>query len=145
MSENILNQLVVKLLQRPEKKNSLIFNSEASKRTYRIIKSRIKNNSIDENSFLVVSTFLQNTDTSIFSDEELQTLLMFDYSSITASKVLPDKLKVPYTKPIFDLGNKIVNMDYLTITNISSEFLKIHSINKSLSLEFLVSYITNQL
>lgn len=140
---NLIQSAITKLLQRPNKKEQLIFGSEDAIKTYNKIKKIATKPALSDHSFLVLSSFLQRTDLSIFTKEELEVLLSFDYSYITGDKILPNKLG--NSIPMYDVGGTIINLDSNSVASIYRDFLKIHSINKSLSLEYLVSYIINQL
>jgi len=146
MSTSVLmNSVIEKLTQRPEKTTQLIFNSDNALKKQKELKTRVTSLYIDESSFITLAAFFQNIDISIFTDEELRFLLSFNYSTITAIKILPNEaltnLKVPY----YDLNNTIINMPFNLLNNLGKDFKKLHSINKSLSLEYLISYLISQI
>lgn len=141
---SLLNSAVQKLINRPDKKQALVFNSDASEKQRAAIKKRIPDLYLEELSFIVLGAFLQNVDIGQFTNDELKVLLTFDYSSIESISLSP-KEKPPILKtPYYDLDNKIINLSFENLNKINKDFLRLHSINKSLSIEYLISYIVSQ-
>lgn len=141
---SLLNSAIQKLINRPDKRQALVFNSDASEKQRFEIKKRVTDLYIEELAFIVLGAFLQNVDISQFTNDELKVLLTFDYSSIESISLSP-KEKPPVLKtPYYDLDNKIINLSFGDLNDINKDFLKLHSINKSLSIEYFISYIVSQ-
>ena len=141
---SLLNSAILKLTQRSDTSLPLIFNSEEAKKQQTRLRKRITDLYLEDTSFIVVGTFLQKVDLQIFTDDELKVLLTFDYSSIDAKSRNPSRPTVANKTPYYDIDNKIVNMPFRAINNINSSFKQLHSINKSLSIEYFISYIVTQ-
>lgn len=141
---SLLNSAITKLTQRSDTNLPLIFNSDEALKQQRKLKQRIRDLYIEEAAFIVVGTFLQNVDLNILTDDELKVLLTFDYSSIDAKTSTRQKTSVANKTPYYDVDNFIINMPFRTINNINSSFKQLHSINKSLSIEYFISYIVTQ-
>lgn len=141
---SLLNSAIQKLISRPDKKQALIFNSDASEKQRAAIKKRITDLYIEELSFIALGAFLQNVDISQFTNDELKVLLTFDYSSIESislsSQEKPPIIKTPY----YDLDNRLINLSFNDINKINKDFKRLHSINKNLSIEYFISYIVSQ-
>ena len=141
---SLLNSAIQKLINRPDKRQILVFNSDASEKTIAAIRKRVPDLYIEELSFRVLGAFLQNVNITQFTNDELKVLLTFDYSSIESISLSP-KEKPPVLKtPYYDLDNRIINLSFGDLNKINKDFLRLHSINKSLSIEYFISYIVSQ-
>lgn len=141
---NLLNSAIQKLTNRPDKRQALIFNSDASKKQRANIKKRVPDLYIEDLSFVVLGAFLQNVNINDFTNDELKVLLTFDYSSIESVSLSPKERPSVLKTPYYDLDNKIINLSFKDLSSINRDFLRMHSINKSLSIEYLISYIVSQ-
>ena len=141
---SLLNSAIQKLISRPDKSQVLIFNSDSSNKQKAEIKKRITDLYIEELSFTVLGAFLQNVDISEFTDDELKVLLTFDYSSIESVQLSPSRRSTVIKTPYYDLDNSIINLSFRSINTINKNFKRLHSIHKSLSIEYFVSYIVSQ-
>lgn len=142
---SLLNSAIEKLTQRNDSGSPLVFNSDEALKQQKRLKQKVKDLYIDDLAFIVVGAFLQNVDISIFTNDELKVLLTFDYSSIDAkTKVEKNYLPSANKTPYYDIDNRIINMPFDTINKINSTFKQIHSINKSLSIEYFIGYIITQ-
>ena len=141
---SLLNSAIQKLINRPDTRRLLVFNSDASEKQRAEIRKRIPDLYLEELSFIVLGAFLQNVDIIIFTNDELKVLLTFDYSSIESVTLSPRE-KPPILKtPYYDLDNNIINLSLGDINNINKDFKRLHSINKNLSIEYFISYIVSQ-
>jgi hypothetical protein len=142
---SLLNSAIIKLTQRSDTNLPLVFNSDGALKQQKKLKQRVRDLYIEDLAFVVVGTFLQNVDLSILTDDELKVLLTFDYSGIDAKTRVrtyyPSINKTPY----YDINNNIVNMPFKSINKINTLFKQLHSINKSLSIEYFISYIVSQI
>ena len=141
---SLLNSAIQKLISKPDKSQVLIFNSDSSNKQKAEIKKRITDLYIEELSFTVLGAFLQNVDISEFTDDELKVLLTFDYSSIESVQLSPSRRSTVIKTPYYDLDNSIINLSFRSINTINKNFKRLHSIHKSLSIEYFVSYIVSQ-
>jgi hypothetical protein len=139
----LINSIITKLQNKSNKVAALIFNSDEAIKKTQELKLKVPNLYIQENAFIVLGCFLQNINLDEFSVQELKLLLSYDFSSINASKILPREFKKEYT-PYYDLNNTILNLDYEELNNLNDDFKKIHSINKSLNIEYLITYLISQ-
>ena len=141
---SLLNSAILKLTQRTDVSTDLVFNSQEAIKQQKRLRKRIQDLYLDDTSFIVVGTFLQKVDLDIFTDDELKVLLTFDYSSIDAKSRNQIKTSIANKTPYYDIDNKIINMPFRDINNINTSFKQLHSINKSLSIEYFISYIVTQ-
>ena len=139
-----INSIVEKLLNQPNKISELKFGSVLAKRKLAQLKERINALYIDETSFQVLSTLLQNISLEIFTDEELITLLKFDYSFIENKTIVGTTSYQNLNKPYYDLNGTIINVEDTTRLIIDEDFQLLHAMASTLSIEFLISYILNQ-
>lgn len=141
----LVNSAINKLKNQPNRNSSLIFNSDLAVKKQNELKKRVLELYIQESSFIVLGTFLQNVNLDLFTQDELKVLLSFDYASINSNKVLPNDNLNNLKSPYYDLNNTIINMSYLELNTLTNDFKKLHSINKSLNIEYLISYLINQI
>lgn len=141
---NQINSIISKLSAINSKTDILVFNSEKALIKQLELKQRINKLYIDETNYVVLGTFLQNVNLSLFTEDELFTLISFDYASINAIKVLPNENVSAVDVPMYDLNKTIINLSFKELNSLNEDFKKLHSINKSLSLEYLISYIVSQ-
>lgn len=141
---NQINSIISKLTTINSKTDILVFNSEKALIKQLELKQRINKLYIDETNYVVLGTFLQNVNLSLFTEDELFTLISFDYASINAIKVLPNENVSAVDVPMYDLNKTIINLSFKELNSLNEDFKKLHSINKSLSLEYLISYIVSQ-
>lgn len=141
---NQINSIISKLSAINSKTDILVFNSEKALTKQLELKQRINKLYINETNYVVLGTFLQNVNLSLFTEDELFTLISFDYASINAIKVLPNESIQTINTPMYDLNKTIINLSFKELNNLNNDFKKLHSINKSLSLEYLISYIVSQ-
>lgn len=140
-----MNSVINKLSSQTNKTAQLLFNSDPSTKKQKELKKKIPELYIDESSFIVLGSFLQNTNLDLFTQDELKLLLSFDYAGISSSKVLPNEDLGNTKTPFYDLDNTIINMSFSSLNNLNEDFKKLHSINKNLNLEYLISYLINQI
>jgi hypothetical protein len=140
-----MNSIISKLSSQTNRNINLIFNSDAAVKQQEKLKKKILDLYFNESSFVVLGTFLQNINLELFTEDELKLLLSFDYASINATKVLPNETLSNLKAPFYDLDNTIINMPFYTLNNLNNDFKKLHSINKNLNLEYLISYLINQI
>ena len=145
MSATVANEVIGKLLSQPLKDRQLVFNSPAANKKFTQLRAIITDIYIDESNIRTVAAFLQFVDLSLFTTDELNYLVRFDYSRIEAQKIIPDLDKQDLNNPYYDLDNTIINIDLDTRRQLRNKFTSLLSINKSLSLAFLVNYIISQL
>jgi hypothetical protein len=141
----LMNSIVTKLLYQSNKLAPLIFNSDLAIKKQKELKVLITNYQITETAFIVVGTFLQNTDLSNFTKEELTYLLLYNYNSIEASKVVNNIHKYDYKQPLYDLDNILINSPINLTSDIQSNFLKLQGINNNLNLEYFINYLISQI
>jgi hypothetical protein len=141
----LMNSIISKLSSQTNRNINLIFNSDAAVKQQEKLKKKILDLYFNESSFVVLGTFLQNINLELFTEDELKLLLSFDYASINATKVLPNETLSNLKAPFYDLDNTIINMPFYTLNNLNNDFKKLHSINKNLNLEYLISYLINQI
>lgn len=141
---NLLNSAILKLTQRGDTNLPLVFNSDEALKQQKKLRERIQDLYIEQLAFVVVGTFLQNVDLTIFTDDELKVLLTFDYSSIDAKTRVRSYKHTVNKTPFYDIDKKIINMPFKDVNNINKSFKMLHSINKSLSIEYFISYIVTQ-
>lgn len=141
---NQINSIISKLSAINSKTDILVFNSEKALTKQLELKQRINKLYINETNYVVLGTFLQNVNLSLFTEDELFTLISFDYASINAIKVLPNENIQTINTPMYDLNKTIINLSFKELNSLNNDFKKLHSINKSLSLEYLISYIVSQ-
>lgn len=141
---NQINSIISKLSAINSKTDILVFNSEKALTKQLELKQRINKLYINETNYVVLGTFLQNVNLSLFTEDELFTLISFDYASINAIKVLPNESIQTINTPMYDLNKTIINLSFKELNSLNNDFKKLHSINKSLSLEYLISYIVSQ-
>lgn len=141
---NQINSIISKLSAINSKTDILVFNSEKALTKQLELKQRINKLYINETNYVVLGTFLQNVNLSLFTEDELFTLISFDYASINAIKVLPNESMQTINTPMYDLNKTIINLSFKELNSLNNDFKKLHSINKSLSLEYLISYIVSQ-
>lgn len=141
----LMNSIISKLSSQTSRNINLIFNSDAAVKQQENLKKKILDLYFNESSFVVLGTFLQNINLELFTEDELKLLLSFDYASINATKVLPNETLSNLKAPFYDLDNTIINMPFYTLNNLNNDFKKLHSINKNLNLEYLISYLINQI
>jgi len=144
-STNTVNSVINKLLDQPNQRMPLIFNSLEADRKYIELINKLQAVNFSDTNVKTLAAFLQFTNLSIFTDEEIQSLATFNYSSIENTKIVPDIDRQDLNKPYFDLNNSIINLSRSERIEIKPTFQKLLSINKQLTLEYLVSYIINQL
>ncbi len=144
-SSELMNSVVNKLLNRPNKIAPLIFNSEAANIKTNELKTRIVNYQLSETSYIIIGTFLQNIELNIFTDSELFHLLSYNYESIQSSKILPNNYNYNFKKPLYDLDNKLINAPYSLSFDIQNNFIRLQGINRILNLEYLANYLIAQL
>lgn len=140
-----INAIIDKLLQQPNRINPLQFNSVKSKVKLKELKERITDLYIPETSFAVLSTFLQNTSLSIFTDEELIVLLKFDYSFIENKTITTNQSQQNLNKPYYDSLGTVINVEVRDRLKINTDFKFLHTINSTLSTEFLISFLLAQI
>lgn len=141
---NQINSIISKLSAINSKTDILVFNSEKALTKQLELKQRINKLYINETNYVVLGAFLQNVNLSLFTEDELFTLISFDYASINAIKVLPNESIQTINTPMYDLNKTIINLSFKELNSLNNDFKKLHSINKSLSLEYLISYIVSQ-
>lgn len=141
---NQINSIISKLSTINSKTDLLVFNSEKALIKQLELKQRINKLYINETNYVVLGTFLQNVNLNLFTENELITLISFDYSSINAIKILPNENVSAVNVPMYDLNKTIINLSFKELNSLNEDFKKLHSINKSLSLEYLISYIVSQ-
>lgn len=141
---NQINSIISKLSAINSKTDILVFNSEKALTKQLELKQRINKLYINETNYVVLGTFLQNVNLDLFTEDELFTLISFDYASINAIKVLPNESIQTTNTPMYDLNKTIINLSFKELNSLNNDFKKLHSINKSLSLEYLISYIVSQ-
>ena len=141
----IITSLINKLLSISSKPSVLIFNTDQAQKKYVELKNLITKLYLEEDSFIIISTFLQNVDLSIFTKDELIALLSFNFSSITSDIILPDIEEPNYNIPYYDINGYLINTSFDLVTNLDTKFQMLHSINKNLNIEYLIGYIINQL
>ena len=148
MSSTItINSIVEKLLNIPTKAQQLIFNSDAALQKINYLKAKINRvyYSIEETSFVALGALLQNVDLNIFTVPELVVLLRFDYTHLENSSAVGEIKCRDLIKPYYDLDGIIINMSDEESYKIDKEFSYLHATNRSLSLEFLASFIIAQI
>jgi len=144
-STTTVNSAIDKLLAQPNQKFPLIFNSLEANKKYTELLEKLTTTVVSDTNVRVLAAFLQFTSLNIFTDEEIQTLAQFDYCRIENSKIVKDLDNQNLNKPYFDLDNQLINISRAERVEIKTTFQKLLSINKQLTLEYLVSYIINQL
>ena len=141
----LMNSIINKLSNQTDRNTSLIFNSDAAIKQQKKLRKKIVDLYFNHSSFVVLGTFLQNIELEVFTEDELKLLLSFDYASINSNKVLPNETLSNIKAPYYDLDNTIINMPFYILNNLNNDFKKLHSINKNLNLEYLISYLINQI
>lgn len=144
-STNTVNSTINKLLEQPNQQLPLIFNSLEANKKYIQLNQRLVTVSVSDINVRALAAFLQFTSLDIFTDEELETLVKFDYSQIDSYKIVKDLDTQNLSTPYFDLNDLLINISRSERINIKPNFQRLLSINKQLTLEYLVSYIINQL
>lgn len=140
-----MNSIINKLLAQPFNSSDLIFNSDAAIKKQKELRKRVPYVNIDEASFTVLGTFLQNSNLDNFTNDELKLLLSYNYNSLNANKLLAQHHKKDTSSFLYDLNNNLINAPFDLSININKDFKKLHSINKSLNVEYLINYLVSQL
>jgi len=140
-----VNSAIDKLVAQPNQRMPLIFNSLEANKKYTELTEKLVGVNVSDTNVRALAAFLQFTSISIFTDEEVETLAQFDYCRIENSKVVKDVDTQDLNRPYYDLDNQIINLSRAERISIKSKFQRLLSINKQLTLEYLVSYIINQL
>ena len=139
-----INSIVDKLAAQPNKIGALQFGTTRAKKKLPELKARIPQLYIPETSFVVLATFFQNIDLSLFTDEELALLLKFDYSFIENKTITVTPTRQNLNKPYYDSSGTIINVEDETRLNVDRGFQQLHAMNSTLSVEFLISFILTQ-
>lgn len=140
-----VNEVINKLTTQPNKRSTLVLNSLEAIKKYKELLNKITTPNVSDNSLRVLGAFLQHTSLDLFTQEELLTLAQFDYSKIENTKIVLDIDNQQLNKPYYDLDDKLINLSLEDNINLKNNFQRLLSINKQLSLEYLISYIINQL
>lgn len=144
-SPDTVNSAIDKLVAQPNKQRPLIFNSLEATRKYTELTQRLTTVNVSDVNVRALAGFLQFTSLDIFTDEEIETLAQFDYCRIENTKVVKDLDTQDLNRPYFDLDDRLINISRQDRIDIKSNFQRLLSINKQLTLQYLVSYIINQL
>lgn len=144
-SPDTVNAAINKLIAQPNKEKPLIFNSLEANKKYIELTNKLTAVNVSDTNVRVLAAFLQFTSLDIFTDEEIETLAQFDYCRIENTKIVKDLDTQDLNRPYFDLNDRLINVSRPDRINIKSNFQRLLSINKQLTLQYLVSYIINQL
>lgn len=139
-----INSIVDKLSTQQNRVTPLVFNTPLAKKKLKELNKRITALYIEDTSRVVVATFLQNISLDLFTDNELVTLLQFDYSFIENKTIIGNVNTVNLNKPYYDLSGTIINVADDERFNIDETFQFLNTIHSTLSVEFLLSYILSQ-
>lgn len=139
-----INSIIDKLSAQPNRISALQFGTTRAKRKLSELKTRVPQLYIPETSFMVLATFLQNIDLTLFTDEELALLLKFDYAFIENKTVVSIPQKQNLNKPYYDSSGTLINVGDETRLTVDRDFQLLHTINSTLSVEFLISFILTQ-
>lgn len=139
-----VNSIVSKLLEQPNKSLPLLLSSPRVDRQYAAIKARVDLVNIEETAYKSVAAFLQNIDLAIFTDEELEVMLKFDYCFIENTYETSKKRQRNLNKPYYDLGGNIINMSIRNELTIDSTFRELHATNKTHSVGYFASFLLMQ-
>lgn len=144
-SPDTVNAAIDKLVSQPNKQRPLIFNSLEANRKYIELTQRLTAVNISDVNIRALAGFLQFTSLDLFTDEEIEALAKFDYCKIDNNKIVSSVDTQDLARPYFDLNDRLINISRQDRINIKSDFQRLLSINKQLTLQYLVSYIINQL
>ncbi len=139
-----INAIINKLNAQSGRISALQFGSTQAKRKLSQLKARVPQLYIPETSFVVLSTFLQNINLSIFTDQELQVLLGFDYSFIENKTATTLPVGFDLYNPGYDIQGRLINVSINERLSINNTFQQLLSLNSNLSVGFLINFITNQ-
>jgi hypothetical protein len=142
--ELLLNTILNKLVSQSNKTTPLVFNSDPALKKQAELKRLVINNQIQETSYVVLGTFLQNINLALFTNKELEHLLLYNYSSIQSSKIPNNFYTYNFNQPLYDLDNTLINAPSKLTTKIQAEFVKLQGINNNLNLEHLITYLLAQ-
>lgn len=139
-----INAIINKLNAQSGRISALQFGSTQAKRKLSQLKARVPQLYIPETSFVVLSTFLQNINLSIFTDQELQVLLGFDYSFIENKTATTLPVGFDLYNPGYDIQGRLINVSISERLSINNTFQQLLTMNSTLSVGFLINFITNQ-
>jgi hypothetical protein len=142
--EPILNTIITKLVNQSNKIDPLVLNSDPALKKQEDLKRLVIDPQIKETSYIVLGAFLQNINLSIFTNNELRHLLLYNYSSIESSKIPNNTHEYNFNRPLYDLDDSLINAPPKLNRQIQTNFVNLQSINNNLNIEHLITYLLSQ-
>lgn len=139
-----VNNIISKLLSQPNKSVVLYLNGPRVAKQIETLKTRVNKVEIEETAYRSVAAFLQNINLNLFTDEELEVMLKFDYTFLENEHDTSYTKQRNLSKPYYDLDGTIINMSIDEELQIDSTFKELHATNKTLSVGFFASFLTIQ-